>query len=187
MVSCLFIAVQHRGIIVNRVLMTTVALLFLAGCTSTYRHSDLQVALVKLDPSIGVLISTPENGWYNNTQYQNSGRMTANAVRAAFAKNAKKTDLVSGCKDEECLNEIDIEKYGYFVKPVILSWEDRATEWSGKPDRIEIQIVIFDAVTKQEIANSTYTGKSKWATFGGDHPQDLLAEPTDTYVNGLYR
>ncbi|WP_254924651.1 DUF4823 domain-containing protein [Aeromonas sp. A35_P] len=29
-------------------------------------------------------------------------------------------------------------------------------------------------------------GKSKWATFGGDHPQDLLPEPTEKYVNSLY-
>lgn len=162
-------------------------MLLLAGCTSTYRHSDLQAPSQKLNPSIGVLISIPEDGWYENTQYRNSGRMTANAVRAAFAKNANKVDLANGCKDEECLSEIDIEKYGYFVKPVILSWEDRATEWSGKPDRIEVQLIIYDAVTKKELANSSYTGKSKWATFGGDHPQDLLPEPTNSYVNSLYQ
>ena len=84
--------------------------------------------------------------------------------------------------------EIDTEKYGYFVKPVILSWEweDRATEWSGKADRIEIQLIIYDVVTKKERANSSYTGKSKWATFGGDHRQDLLPEPTNSCVNSLY-
>ena len=73
------------------------------------------------------------------------------------------------------------------MKPEILHWEDRATEWSGKSDRIEIQLVIYDAVTRKELANSSYTGTSKWATFGGDHPQDLLPEPTYQYVNGLYQ
>jgi hypothetical protein len=29
-------------------------------------------------------------------------------------------------------------------------------------------------------------GKSGLATFGGDHPQDLLAKPVSAYVNGLY-
>ncbi|MBV1913834.1 MAG: DUF4823 domain-containing protein [Pseudomonadales bacterium] len=134
-----------------------------------------------------MLISIPEDGWYGNTQYPNSGKMTANAVRAAFAKNANKADLAKDCKDEECLSKIDVEKYGYFVKPVILNWEDRATEWTGKSDRIEIQIVIFDAITKQELANSSYSGKSQWATLGGDHPQDLLPEPTNNYVDSLYR
>ena len=102
-------------------------------------------------------------------------------------KNVRKVDLADDCREDECLSKIDIEKYAYFIKPVILSWEDRATEWSGRPDRIEIQLVIYDAVTKQELASSSYTGRSKVATLGGDHPQDLLEEPTNAYVNSLYQ
>ncbi|WP_417667543.1 DUF4823 domain-containing protein [Pseudidiomarina sp.] len=172
--------------IVRILILTTVMMLF-SGCASTYNYSEFQAPVDKLDPSLGVLISVPEDGWYENTQYRNSGRMTVNAVRAAFSKNASKVDIAQDCHDEECLDKIDVERYGYFVKPVILHWEDRATEWSGKPDRIEIQIVIYDAITKSELANSSYTGKSKWATFGGDHPQDLLPEPTNEYVSNLYQ
>lgn len=168
-------------------LLALSAILLVTACTSTYRHSELQTPAANLDPRLGVLISTPEDGWYENQQYRNSGQMTANAVRSAFAKNARKVDLAKNCSGEECLGSIDIEKYGYFVKPVILHWEERATEWSGKPDRIEIQLVIYDTATKEELANSSYTGKSKWATFGGDHPQDLLPEPTNAYVSSLYK
>lgn len=171
----------------NKKIFPILTMSFLLGCTSTYKHSELQTTSEKLDPSVGVLISIPEDGWYQSTQYKNSGRMTANAVRAAFSKNANKVDFAFNCKNDECLSEIDIEKYGYFVKPIILSWEDRATEWSGKPDKIEIQLIVYDTITKEELANSTYTGKSKWATLGGDHPQDLLPAPTNSYVNSLYK
>ena len=157
-----------------------------AACTSTYKHSELKSAEPKLDPAQGVLISIPEDGWYSNTQYKNSGRMTSNAIRAAFSKFARKVAIAGDCKGEKCSESVDIEEFGYFVKPMILHWEERATEWSGKPDRIEIQITIYDAITREEIANSSYTGKSKWATFGGDHPQDLLPEPTLKYVQSLY-
>ncbi|MOA60072.1 hypothetical protein D3C78_1848620 [compost metagenome] len=51
---------------------------------------------------------------------------------------------------------------------------------------IEIQVVIYDTLSKKNIANSSFKGKSKWATFGGDHPQDLLPEPAEKYVNALY-
>lgn len=163
------------------------AILLITACNSTYRHSELQTLSTKLDPRQGVLVSIPEDGWYESQPYRNSGQMTANAVRAAFAKNARKVDLAKSCRDEECLENIDIEEYGYFVKPVILHWEERATEWSGKPDRIEIQLVVYDTATRQELANSSYTGKSKWATFGGDHPQDLLPDPTNAYVSSLYK
>jgi len=160
--------------------------LILTGCASTYKHSEVQAVEAKLDRNIGVLISTPKDGWYQDIQYQKSGAMTANAVRAAFSKNASRVDLVDHCHGDDCLKAIDFKKYGYYVKPEILHWEERNTEWSGKPDRIEIQLIVFDAVTGKELANSTYTGKSKWATFGGDHPQDLLPEPTNGYVNSLY-
>ena len=113
--------------------------------------------------------------------------MTAYAIRAAFSKHSSVVEVVNTCHGDDCLNSIDVEKFGYYVKPEILQWEDRNTEWSGKKDKIEIQIAVYDAVTKQELANSTYTGRSKWATFGGDHPQDLLAEPTNEYVSGLYK
>ena len=77
-------------------------------------------------------------------------------------------------------------QYRYYVAPEILHWEDRATEWSGRPDRIEVQISIYDVNMQTEIASSVITGKSAWATFGGDHPQDLLPEPTNAYVASLY-
>lgn len=157
------------------------------SCASTYEHTELQSVSAALDSAQGVLISTPKDGWYADKEYRNSGAMTANAIRAAFSKHASKVEVVNTCHGDDCLSSIDIERFGYYVKPEILQWEDRATEWSGKKDIIEIQLAVYDAVTKQELANSTYTGKSKWASFGGDHPQDLLAEPTNEYVSGLYK
>jgi hypothetical protein len=86
----------------------------------------------------------------------------------------------------ECLKIIQTDKYGYFVAPEILHWGDRATEWSGIPDKIEIKISVYDAQFETELASSVVNGKSKWATFGGDHPQDLLPEPVNQYVESLY-
>lgn len=168
-------------------LLCLVTAILAAGCASTYTYNELQPVTTRLDRTRGVLISTPQDGWYGTIQYRNSGKMTANAVRAAFSKYASRVDVVDSCHGDDCLSGIDTERYGYYVKPEINHWEERATEWSGKPDRIEIQLVIFDAATKRELANSSYTGKSKWATFGGDHPQDLLTEPTNQYVSSLYK
>jgi hypothetical protein len=161
-------------------------MLSLFGCASAYKCNEFHGIEAGLNPYLGVLISVPENGWYGNTEYKKSGVMTANSIRAAFLKNAAMVDISEACKGDSCLNEIDSKSYGYYVKPTILHWEERATEWSGKPDRIEIQIVVYDSTTKNEIANTSFTGKSKWATFGGDHPQDLLPEPTNNFVSSLY-
>jgi len=161
--------------------------LAMTGCASTYEQSDVQPPSVQLDPSKSVLISVPPDGWYESIEYRNSGRMTANAVAAAFSKHANSVDISTDCHGDDCLNTSQQENYSYYVKLEILQWEERATEWSGRPDQIEIQLVVFDVATKEVLASSSYSGKSKWLTFGGDHPQDLLPEPTSQYVNSLYK
>jgi len=63
-----------------------------------------------------------------------------------------------------------VERYAYYVASEILHWEDRATEWSGLPDKIEIKVIIYDTKSGREISSAVLSGRSKWTTFGGDHP-----------------
>jgi hypothetical protein len=168
-----------------KVLFLFMVMVQMAACTG-YTHTKSQSVKGSLDSAQGVLISVPENGSYGNDVYGSSGKMTADAVAAAFSKYAIRVDIDSGCKREACLKNIDTSMYGYFVNPTILHWEERATEWSGLPDRIEVKLEIFDTVNRQQIGVYSYAGKSKWATFGGDHPQDLLPQPTGELVSSLY-
>jgi len=157
----------------------------LAGCASTYTSTPVVQPGVKLDPAKSVIIATPANGEYGNTVYANSGKMTANAVRVAFSRFATNTAISPECRDLGCMEKTQAQPYDYYVIPEILHWEDRATEWSGIPDRLEVKLSILDG-KKKEIATTIITGKSKWATLGGDHPQDLLPEPLNKYVESLY-
>ena len=72
------------------------------------------------------------------------------------------------------------------VQPTIVHWEDRATEWSGKPDRMKVRLELYDVSSGENLDTVMISGKSKWATFGGDHPQELLPEPLRTYANTLF-
>ncbi len=74
----------------------------------------------------------------------------------------------------------------YLAVPTILEWEDRATEWSGIPDKASIKLSIIDLETNSTLDSVIIKGKSGIATFGGDHPQDLLPKPTYEYVASLY-
>ncbi|NCF25983.1 MAG: DUF4823 domain-containing protein [Gammaproteobacteria bacterium] len=40
--------------------------------------------------------------------------------------------------------------------------------------------------TGEVIDSALIDGKSKWATFGGDHPQDLLEKPLADYARSLF-
>lgn len=166
-------------------LLILLALLF-TGCASKYEQKEVKSLHSKLDTNKKVVISTPKNGMYGNIIYPNSGKMTANIVKAAFARNVSDVKVVNGCSNLSCLSSSDKKNYDYYVKPTILQWEDRATEWSGKSDIVEIKLEVYDLKTLKRLSAISYSGKSKWATLGGDHPQDLLNEPTSKYVNGLY-
>lgn len=170
----------------KKIFFTLTAAAMLGGCASSYQHSEVQTPSAMLDPAVGVLIAMPENGQYGETTYQHSGRMTAEAVRKAFSRHAQRVDIADDCRGAKCLEQAQAEGYGYFVDPTILHWEDRATEWSGKPDRIEIELKLYGVNKAEEIASYVYSGKSKWLTMGGDHPQDLLHDPTNEYILSLY-
>ncbi|KTA92210.1 hypothetical protein VO71_15170 [Aeromonas salmonicida subsp. smithia] len=129
------------------------------GCSSTYQQANVQTMTNKLDASQGVLISQPQDGSYETTQYQNSGQMTAQAIYTAFSKKAHRVEITTSCHGDPCLTNIEPTQFRYYVKPVILHWEERATEWSGKPDVIEIQVVIYDTLSKKSIANSSFKGR----------------------------
>lgn len=160
--------------------------LSLSGCTATYIQRDLIEATGKLSRSKSVLVSTPANGVYGKVEYKSSGKITAHETRMAFAAFAPNTAVVSDCKDLQCLATQSTAGSSYLVVPQILHWEDRATEWSGIPDRIEVEVRVFDGSSLQELSATVISGKSKWATFGGDHPEDLLPEPLKIYTQSLY-
>ena len=161
--------------------------ILVSGCAATYAQRDLMDIVAKLSPKRAVLVSTPANGIYGNIEYRSSGKITSQEVRTAFSKFASSATVISDCKDLQCLSRQQAAgSFSYLVVPQILHWEDRATEWSGIPDRIEVELRVFDGETLLEVGATVLSGKSKWATFGGDHPEDLLPEPLSNYVKTLY-
>lgn len=76
--------------------------------------------------------------------------------------------------------EMNIE---YVLKPQILHWEDRATEWSAKPDRVKVSLPLYKS--GQLVGSALISAKSSYWTLGGDHPEDLLDAPFEAYAASL--
>ncbi len=170
-----------------RTIFLVVFSVLLAGCTARYQQQSLITPSAQLEAGRPVIVAMPRNGSYGAKQYPESGKMAADAVRAAFARHTDAATLSVVCRDLACLQHSPDTRGSYLVVPDILHWEDRATEWSGIPDRLEIKLSVYDGETGRTLASSILAGKSKWATFGGDHPQDLLADSLKRYVEALYR
>jgi len=154
------------------------------GCTAKYAQQDVFPNPGKLDRQMPVTIAIPVDGRYETTPYPASGDMTAAAVKTAFSYYTNRVTVMGACRELSCLRQNSPS--GYYVIPEILHWEERATEWSGLPDKIEVKLAIYGPTGAQPLGSAILSGKSKWATFGGDHPQDLLQEPIAEYVKAQY-
>jgi len=149
----------------------------IGGCTS-YNTEITKHLDVKLNKNYPVKIKLPTNGHYDQIVYKNSAQMTVDAIQTAFKYYSQNVTVVT--------NEMQAGNEAYFIKPELLHWEDRATEWSGRRDHVTIQIKVFDEKTQTLKSATIIRGASSWFTFGGDHPQDLLDKPIRNYVETLY-
>lgn len=163
----------------------SVAAIMLAGCSAKYNQIDVKQTTELLDGKGSVLVAMPKDGFYDTTVYRSSGQETASAVQAAFTRHSDNVSLSQQCSDIQCLKN-NSNEYKYLVVPQILHWEDRATEWSMKPDKIEIKLSIYKSTDLTLISSAVINGSSKIATWGGDHPQDLLSAPINSYISSLY-
>lgn len=168
-----------------KVALVGVLSLVLVACASTYTRQTITAPQSKLASTGSVLVAVPHDGSYGDESYPGSGSATAGAVRSAFARFSNDVQLATGgCGELSCLTS-NPTPFEYYIVPQILQWEDRATAWSGKKDKIEVKITVYGR-DGNPVASQIISGQSKWATFGGDHPQDLLAEPINEYVQSLY-
>ncbi len=169
-------------------LIYLIILALILGCTHTYEVTkSSQTTNAKLDKNAKAYVSVPEDGRYGDILYEGSGYTTAQAIQKAFAKHLS---IVERGKQFEtykkALNSAQYGGFNYLIYPMITHWEDRATEWSGLSDKINVKLSIIDTQNNSTIDSAIINGKSRWGTFGGDHPQDLLHEPIGQYVDSLF-
>lgn len=166
----------HSGKPIALVLLLALVSL-MSGCTNTYKMVSLplEAPTVKAGNPLPILkigdqvvVSKPTDGQYGEKVYAGSGAMVQLAVVGCLKANG----LEAVAKTEANGHEFSAGKWQ--VVPTILEWEDRATEWSGRPDRIKVELRTIDP-TGQPRNATIISGASKWATLGGDHPQDMLA------------
>lgn len=158
-----------------------------AGCTSTYKSSSPVRATSKLRSDASAYVALPEDGRFESIPYPGSGRQTSLVVCEAFSKHLVKVEPAPEILPfDQNLQRAKTGSFDYLVVPKILHWEDRATEWSGKSDRIHLELRIVNVTTAETLAVESITGKSKWATFGGDSPEDLLKVPIHSHVDSLF-
>jgi Domain of unknown function (DUF4823) len=169
---------------------TVLALIMLTmtGCyTAAYKTDSFNAPPSPLDSALKAYVAIPEDGRYGDELYPGSGNDTASAIIAAISVHGRAVMAKAYQSHDASLASAKETGSAYLFEPAILHWEDRATEWSGLPDRITIRIDVYDCATdKGLLADAILEAHSSWWTLGGDHPQDLLPKTVGPLVDQLY-
>ena len=165
-------------------ILAFIALLFIS-CTSTYKYDFNNPSNEILEKNKEIAVSVSEDGFYGSDIYNGSGRTLSNTIRQQLKKYSSNIVIT---KDKETLKDFtdeEIENYDYIVIPEILHWEDRATAWSGLPDRVEVSIEIYDS-KRNLLKSAILTGKSASMTLGSTDPSELLEEPLSAFFKSVF-
>jgi hypothetical protein len=161
----------------------------LSACTSTYSEKNVtQETPPILRSHSRVYVAIPFDASFKEKVAQGSGKSTAQAFFAAFSRHIKGTYLSLTPESlDEALDNARRINAEYLVYPNIMAWEDRATEWSGRRDRLELKVDLIDLRSSRVVFSREISATGKWMTDGGDSPNDLLIQPAEQYVNAVFR
>jgi len=163
------------------------ALPLLASCASTSTVAPTLMTATRFSKDDGFYVSVPHDGKFEARVYAESGLQTAHAVEAELLRHTTTVEVGSAAEGRESARTTaQARKLRYVVVPTILHWEDRATEWSGRLDKLQVRIEVVDAEAGTTLHSADLSGENSWATFGGDHPQDLLPKPLEQFFSGLF-
>lgn len=151
-----------------KTLYKTIIIFALAGCISQHQLRTTLHARIPVGSAVGV--QTPADGICMGDAYPRSGAIVAR----------KLTSSLLSYYPGSAVGLVGTE---YSVRPQILQWEDRATEWSGKPDKVKVALLLYRG--NRLIGSALVCGKSSWWTLGGDHPEDLLDLCFEAYSASL--
>ncbi len=168
--------------------MLALTLFVLTGCyTAEYKVDSYNAPSVGLSNVRTAYVAIPEDGRYGDHVYPGSGNQTAISILAAVSQHGP--GVMGKSHQTHNADLTDSKKAGaaYLFEPLILHWEHRATEWSGKPNRITIRIKVYETGTDKVISDSVLEAHSSWWTLGGDHPEDLLPNTIGPFVDRVYR
>lgn len=167
-------------------------MMILTGCAVGFEEAYQTNTLIErqggaLKRTATFTVAVKGDGGYGTKIKAGSGAKAQSAMVGSLQRYAKKVLAIRGSKSEAPARE-EARRMGteFLVYLMINNWEERATAWSGKPDRLEAEIRLIDLDQDSMLEAVVVKGNSKWATLGGDHVEDLLPKPFNEYVDSLF-
>ena len=139
-----------------------------------------------------ICVLVPKDANWENEQYPGSGRQIAEKIQEALEKNGESVTAVN----QSLTNSLDIckEKEATFaLETTILSYENNATGWTGRPDRIELKLSLYEinnphnpqisrSIIYEAKSNVVVSGLLEW---GNAEPWQLLGKDFQRTISKL--
>ncbi|WP_261815401.1 DUF4823 domain-containing protein [Vibrio gallicus] len=169
-------------------LLLVVSLATLFGCADSHNlNVNSTTNTPKIKASDSVYIALSKDGSYGKRHYTGSGMMLSQVINSRLMVRLNNVEMATQVQSySDAIASAKEGGYNYLVYPTILHWEDRATEWSGIPDKVSVKVSVINTHNESDIKSAVIEGTSGLMTFGGDHPQDLLPEPIEAFAKQLF-
>ena len=166
-------------------------ILVLGGCAAQHEKSIPQqvtdIPRVDIhfnsDDKFGVMLS--RDGKYEAIDYPKSGMIVSLRIQKNLRERFKDVTLINTISRQKAIDDSKKQNIKYLVIPLVLHWEDRATNWSGKPDIIKIQLSLYDVNSGKIVKSSLFHAESTWWTLVNTPPEEMLDQSFDQAVLNL--
>lgn len=172
-----------------RFLLCAFLCLALGACGGTQRVTPNLGLTVKqkVETGMPVFLCVPADGKYGNITYPGTGPIVASLLKTAI--EPKVSSVTVGASGENCQRTLQSAKKTnarYLFCPVIKHWEDRDTPWTGIPDNVVIEMLLYDVKSEKLLSAMTVSATSTWGILTNYPPEALLPQAFAEYVAKLF-
>lgn len=154
-----------------------IATLILSSCYPARRYVEpvpVQSDKLAVSRDDTVAIITPKDGGFSGHIYAGSGNVVAQKTLEYLRRSIDESNIRLYRSEDEYTRSKENFLVKYVIKPEILHWEDRATNWSGLPDVVKIDLYLVDAASSKNVNIIKFVATSSWWTFVNRAPDLML-------------
>ena len=123
---------------------------------------------------VGVLLAADVA--YKNDTNEGNGRQLSARTLAIVRSKFPVAQLIETTDEEKGIAMCRERGIRYLVAPAIRHWEEHATNWSGRRDKVEVDVRLLQVEPLAVLRTVTFEAKNNWFTFVDGAAAALLAK-----------
>jgi hypothetical protein len=169
-------------------MVTTSLCIAIAGCSIPHSRADGgPIASYQVKPTDKVLVLNIADGQEQGQQpAHGSGQGMVAAIRKVLAAHGVPLSTTDTSSLTAGFDEAQGEGFSYVLKTTITLWEDNATAWSGKGDKLTISCELYDAKSHLLVAASAHRRVATGFTVLSGTPDRFMDEVAKGALAKIY-